>query len=217
MEGGTIIDSLSLLVNPKQPIPPRVSEITHINDNMVADAPTAEQAIPQLMDFIGDAYLAAHNADFDIPVLRAELKRLDREWQGPVLDTLGLARKMYPDLKNHKLASVCKQCGVSLKNAHRAVHDATATAQCLRVMLQEAGAQFGVKCLNELDAKIGTRAIGKSYHIILLVKSQEGLVNLNRLVSISHLDYFKRQPHMPRQVIQQYREGIILGSACEAG
>lgn len=128
-----------------------------------------------------------------------------------------MARKLYPDLKNHKLNSVCKHCGVSLKNAHRAVHDATATAQCLQVMLAEAKEKYGVERFNQLDVKIETRAIGKSYHIILLVKTQEGLVNLNRLVSISHLDYFKRQPHMPRQVIQQYREGIILGSACEAG
>ena len=112
---------------------------------------------------------------------------------------------------------MCKQCGVSLKNAHRAVHDATATAQCLRVMFKEAEEQFGVHTLRDLDAKITTRAIGKSYHIILLVKTQEGLVNMNRLVSISHLDYFKRQPHMPRNIIQEHREGLILVSACEAG
>ena len=217
MVEGTITDSMDVLVNPGRSLPPRITEVTGINDNMLTDAETAETAIPRLMEFIGDCPIAAHNASFDVPVLRSELKRLGRDWQGPVLDTLGMARKLYPSLKNHKLASVCKHCGVSLKNAHRAVHDATATAQCLRVMEQEAAEQYGVGTLRELDEKINNKTIGKSYHIILLVKSQEGLVNMNRLVSISHLEYFKRQPHMPRRVIEQYREGIILGSACEAG
>jgi len=217
MQSGTITDSLSVLVNPKVPLPPRITEITGINDNMLADKQTAEVEIPKLMDFIGGCAIAAHNAAFDVPMLRAELKRLGMEWNGPVLDTLGFSRKLFTELKNHKLATVCKQCGVNNKNAHRAVHDATATAQCLRLMFREAKERFGAEHLDELDDKIDTRAIGKSYHIILLAKTQAGLVNLNRLVSISHLEHFKRQPHMPHSVIEQYRDGLILGSACEAG
>ena len=213
---GAIEDSLSILINPHVPIPPKVSELTGITDNMLADKESAETVIPKLMEFIGDAPIAAHNAAFDSAVLQAELRRLGLTWQGPVLDTLAFARKLYPDMKTHKLGTLCKRLGVSLKNAHRAVHDATATAHCLARMYDECK-ENGMHYLDELDEQLKGGAIGESYHIILLAKSQTGLVNLNRLVSISHLDYFRRRPHMPRSMIQKYREGLILGSACEAG
>jgi len=214
--GGTIADSMSVLVNPKQPLKPKITEITGISDNMLADKETAETAIPALMDFIGDSPIAAHNASFDVAVLKAELRRLGRTFSAPVLDTLTLSRKLYPEMKSHKLGSVCKQLGVSLKNAHRAVHDATATAQVLARMYKDAEEKHGITTLAGLNTLKGG-AIGESYHVILLVKTQEGLVNLNRLVSIGHLDYFRRRPHMPKNIIQQYREGLIIGSACEAG
>ena len=213
---GAIEDSLSILINPHVPIPPKVSELTGITDNMLADKESAETVIPKLMESIGDAPIAAHNAAFDSAVLQAELRRLGLTWQGPVLDTLAFARKLYPDMKTHKLGTLCKRLGVSLKNAHRAVHDATATAHCLARMYDECK-ENGMHYLDELDEQLKGGAIGESYHIILLAKSQTGLVNLNRLVSISHLDYFRRRPHMPRSMIQKYREGLILGSACEAG
>lgn len=213
---GTIADSLSLLVNPKRPLSPKITEITGITDMMLADKETAETAIPKLMDFIGDAALAAHNAAFDASVLKSELKRLGKTFAAPVIDTLTLSRKMFPDLKSFKLKNVCKQLGVSLKNAHRAVHDATATAQCLARMLKTLEEEQHFTHLDALNTLKGG-AIGDSYHVILLVKTQEGLVNLNRLVSIGHLEYFRRRPHMPRWCIDKYREGLIIGSACEAG
>ena len=212
---GQVEDTLSILVNPHTALSPKISELTGITDLMLADKEDAETAIPKLMEFIGDSAVAAHNASFDISLLKAELKRLGREWNGPALDTLTLARKLYPELKSHKLGQVCKFLGVSLKNAHRAVHDATATAYCLAKMLETCQKQ-GLNTLSDLNTLRGG-AIGESYHIILLAKSQEGLVNLNRLVSISHLEYFRRRPHMPREMIQKYREGLIIGSACEAG
>ena len=213
--GGTVTDSMSVLVNPKVPLKPKITEITGINDRMLADKDTADVAIPALMDFIGDCPIAAHNAAFDASLLRSELKRLGRTFNAPVLDTLTFSRKLYPEMKSHKLGSVCKQLGVSLKNAHRAVHDATATALCLAKMYKEAE-ERGLHTLSALNTLKGG-AIGESFHIILLVKTQEGLVNLNRLVSIGHLEYFRRRPHMPRAMIQKYREGLIIGSACEAG
>ncbi|MGN0778757.1 MAG: PolC-type DNA polymerase III [Aristaeellaceae bacterium] len=214
--GGTVTDSLSLLVNPQRPLSPKITEITGITDMMLADKPTAEQAIPQLMAFMDGHPIAAHNAAFDAALLQAELRRLGITYHAPVLDTLTLARKLYPDMKTHKLGSVCKQLGVSLKNAHRAVHDATATALCLAKMFQQIKEEKGYTKLSDLNLLQGG-AIGESYHVILLVKTQAGLVNLNRLVSIGHLDYFRRRPHMPKKIIQQYREGLIIGSACEAG
>ena len=207
---GAIEDSLSILINPHVPIPPKVAELTGITDNMLADKESAETVIPKLMEFIGDAPIAAHNAAFDSAVLQAELRRLGLTWQGPVLDTLAFARKLYPDMKTHKLGTLCKRLGVSLKNAHRAVHDATATAHCLARMYDECK-EKGMHYLDELDEQLKGGAIGESYHIILLAKNQTGLVNLNRLVSISHLDYFRRRPHMPREIIQKYREGLETG------
>ncbi|MBR3763000.1 MAG: PolC-type DNA polymerase III [Clostridia bacterium] len=214
--GGTLVDSLSLLVNPKKPLPEKIVKLTGITDMMLADKETAETAILKLMDFIGDAPVAAHNAAFDVALLRAELRRLGREWDAPVIDTLTLSRKMFPEMKTFKLASVCKQLQVSLKNAHRAVHDATATAQCLAKMLRQLQEEKVFTTLSDLNTLKGG-AIGDSYHVILLVKTQEGMVNLNRLVTIGHLDYFRRRPHMPKQIIQKHREGLIIGSACEAG
>ena len=214
--GGTVVDSLSLLVNPKVPLKEKIVNLTGITDRMLADKETADTAIPKLMDFIGDAPIAAHNAAFDASLLKAELKRLGRSFSAPVIDTLTLARKMFPDLKSFKLSSVCKQLQVSLKNAHRAVHDATATALCLTKMIKQLQEEQGLHTVADLNTLKGG-AIGESYHVILLVKTQEGLVHLNQLVTIGHLEYFRRRPHMPKQKIQELREGLIIGSACEAG
>ncbi len=215
LRGGEIEDRFSMLVDPQTALPERVSQLTGITAAALQNQPTAETAIPQLMAFIGDCPIAAHNASFDAAVLRAELGRLGASFEGPVLDTLTLARKLYPDMKSHKLGSLCKQLGVSLKNAHRAVHDAAATAQCLALMYQAAAAQ-GLRTLRDLNQLHGG-AIGESWHIILLARSQAGLVNLNKLVSVSNLKYFRRRPHIPRSEIIAHREGLILGSACEAG
>ena len=218
LEKGIVVDSFETLVDPGVPVPQEVSDLTGITDAMLRGQPKAAEALPKLMAFIGGDPLAAHNAKYDVSLLRAELKRLGQSWQGPALDTLTYARKLYPQEKSYKLGSLCKKLGVSLKNAHRAVHDAAATAQCLARMLEETKERLPeVRTLAELTAKLRGGAIGESWHIILLAKNRTGLVNLNKLVSISHLDYFKRVPHMPREVIERHREGLILGSACEAG
>ena len=218
LEKGTIVDSFEELVDPGEPLKPKITEVTHITDAMLSGKPRAEEMLPKLMAFIGDCPIAAHNSAFDAALLRTELKRLGMHFENPVLDTLTYARKLYPQMKSFKLGSLCKHLGVSLKNAHRAVHDATATAQCLQRMFQETAEKYpGIHTLEELNKGLRGGAIGTSWHIILLAKNRTGLVNLNRLVSISHLEYFRRQPHMPRTEIQKYREGLILGSACEAG
>ncbi len=163
MTGGTLVDTLSILVNPKIPLRPKITEITGITDMMLADKETAETAIPKLMDFIGDAAIAAHNAAFDGKLLKAELRRLGREFNAPILDTLSLSRKLLPELKSFKLKSVCKALSVSLKNAHRAVHDATATAH----MSGEPHARHrprkstGVTRLSDLNSALTGGAIGE--------------------------------------------------------
>ncbi len=218
LEKGTVTDSLSVLVDPGEPLEEKITELTGITDGMLHGQPTAAEALPQLLDFIGDLPIAAHNSRFDADLLRHELKRLGLSFHTPVMDTLTYARKLYPALKSFKLSAVCRHLGVSLKNAHRAVHDATATALCLHKMFEETRQRLPeVQSLRQLNGALRGGAIGESRHIILLARNRTGLVNLNRLVSISHLEYFRRVPHMPREVISRYREGLLLGSACEAG
>ena len=218
LEKGTIVDSFQELVDPGEPLSAKITEITGITDVMLSGKPRAAEMLPKFMDFIGDCPIAAHNSAFDAALLRTELRRLGRNYDNPVMDTLTYARKLYPSLKSFRLGALCKHLGVSLKNAHRAVHDATATAQCLHRMFQAtAEAHPEIHTYQDLNRYLRGGAIGSSWHIILLAKSRQGLVNLNRLVTLSHLEYFRRQPHMPRQEISRHREGLILGSACEAG
>ncbi len=213
---GQITDELSIMVHPGCSIPPRITEITGITDAMVRDAQRASAVMPQLIDFIGDAPIAAHNASFDMGFLREELKRIGQECTPAVIDTLEFSRRMYPQLKTHKLGSVCKSLGISLKDAHRAVHDARATAQMLARMLS-AAKDKGIETLRDLSMSLSNGAIGESHHAILLAISQKGMENLNRLVSAAHLSHFRRRPHIPRNLLQKHREGILVGSACEAG
>ena len=218
LEKGTVVDQLEELVDPGEMLKPKITEVTGITDTMLSGKPKAAEVLPRLMEFIGDCPIAAHNSAFDAALLRTELRRLGRDFDRPVLDTLTYARKLYPELKSFKLKALCRHLGVSLKNAHRAVHDATATAHCLARMFEHTAERNPeIRTYRDLNQSLRGGAIGSSWHIILLAKNRTGLVNLNRLVSISHLEYFRRQPHMPRAVIQQHREGLILGSACEAG
>ncbi|MCI5772598.1 MAG: PolC-type DNA polymerase III [Clostridiales bacterium] len=213
---GQVVDSFSMLVNPGMVLPAKITEITHISDQMLRDAPPAAVAIPKLMAFMGDCPIAAHNAQFDCSMLASELKRLGETHQVLQIDTLTLARKLYPELKSHRLGSVCKHLHVSLKGAHRAVNDAAATAQCLARMLEDAEKR-GAKTVKDLNQVSKDYTLGNSYHIIILAATQKGMENINHMVSESHLRYFRRRPHIPRAVLQKYRAGCIVGSACESG
>ena len=158
----------------------------------------------------------AHNAPFDVGFLLAECARMGVQFQAPVVDTLVFARRLYPGQRSYKLGSVCRLLNVSLKNAHRAVHDAAATARCLAVMFTEMGKRGG-KTLADIDRIAQGESMSDTHHIIVLCKTQKGMQNLNHLVSEGHINYFSRHPNMPRHLIAQYREGLILGSACESG
>ncbi len=216
LENGHVVDSLNLFVDPGMLLPAKITEITHITDQMLHGAPRAEEAIPRLMEFADGAPIAAHNAGFDCSVLRSELKRLGRSDPIFQLDTLMLARKLYPELKSHRLSSVCKHLHVTLKGAHRAVNDAAATALCLREML-DACRRRGITTLKGINAVSDTYTLGHSTHIILLAATRKGMENLNHMISEAHLRYFKRKPMIPRAVLQKYRQGVIVGSACSEG
>ena len=184
---------------------------------MLRGKPHLMDVMPAFAKFCEGAVLVAHNASFDITFFRRAFREAKLPFDHPVLDTLALVRNQYPQFKNHKLGNVCKQLGISLANAHRAVHDARATSLVLMKVLHEVRAQKGVSTLGELNACYQTDAGKQAYHIILLAYTQKGMENLYRLVSEGHLNYFHRTPRIPRSLISKYREGLIVGSACEAG
>ena len=216
---GEIVDSFSTFVEPPVAIPQKITELTGINDSMVKGAPKEEKAVTDFMSFCDGCVLVAHNANFDTGFIRASLERMGKNFSECYVDTLSLARKLYPELKNFKLNNLAKHLKVSLDNHHRAVDDALATANIFKKML-EALSKMSVSDVRELNTcfgnKIDVRGIS-SHHIIILAKNPVGLENLYRLISASHLDYFYRTPRMPKSLINKHREGLIIGSACESG
>lgn len=217
---GEITDTFNELINPLRPIPYRIEELTGINDSMVKDKDTLLEVLPRFLDFAGDLPLIAHNATFDTSFIAAKAKELGLDGIRPYIDTLGMARYMLSDLKNHKLDTVCKALNIVLLNHHRAVDDATSCGEIF-IKLAKKCIEEGIADIEDLSnrAKSSPELIrkAKSYHIIILAKNEIGRVNLYRLVSESHLKYFQRQPKIPKSLLSKYREGLIIGSACEAG
>ena len=216
LEDGQITGELSILCDPGVPLKPKITELTGITDLMLRGKESPASGMEKLLDFIGDAAVCAHNAPFDMGMMNAECSRMGRSFAAPVLDTLVLARRLYPQQKSHRLGAVCRLLGVSLKNAHRAVHDAAATAQCLVKMLDGLKEQ-GARNLADIDQLASGESMSATSHIILLAKTQKGMENLNHLITEGNLHYFFRHANMPRHLIEKYREGLIIGSACEAG
>ena len=220
VQSGKVTDHYSVFVNPGRPVPPHITELTSIDDSMVADAPGIETILPEFLEFCEGCSLVAHNADFDVSFIEEKAEKLGYSCDFTVLDTVQMARLLLTDLNRFKLNTVCKHLGIKQEHHHRAVDDARVTAEVfLRFveMLEERGVNT-VAQLNEMGS-LSADLIKKSmtYHGIILIKNETGRVNLNRLVSASHLDYYNRRPRMPKSLIQKYREGLILGSACEAG
>lgn len=220
VENGQVTDRFSTFVNPEVPIPFEIEKLTGINDSMVIDAETIECVLPRFLEFVGDAALVAHNANFDVSFIKENAKRQDILVDFTYVDTVGMARMLLTGQAKYTLDAVAKTLKVSLENHHRAVDDAECTAQIF-LKLTEMLKKEGVNTLAELNemGKASVEAVKKlhSYHIIILAKNQTGRVNLYRLVSESHLTYFYKRPLIPKSLIQKYREGLILGSACEAG
>lgn len=217
---GAIVDRFSTFVNPEVPIPFEIQQLTHITDDMVLEAPKIEEALPAFLDFVGESTLVAHNAGFDVGFIEQNCVRLGRSRTFTSVDTVGLARVLLPTLSKYKLNIVAKALNISLENHHRAVDDAAATAE-IYVKFIEMLKERGMTTLKEVNAfgDMNPDAIKKmpTYHAIILAKNEVGRVNLYTLVSLSHLKYFARRPRIPKSEFNKYREGLILGSACEAG
>lgn len=214
-----VIDTFKTFVNPEKLIPEKITKLTGITDDMVKDAPTIDTVMPEFKAFFSDAPLVAHNASFDIGFIKEKCKKINVEIKNPIVDTLTLSRELLKDIKKHKLDIVAKRLGVQLENHHRALDDAKATADILIKlfgMLEQRGIN-NLNAINHTINKISNLNGLENNHAVILVKNQTGLRNLYILVSKSHLDYFYRKPRIPKSLLMQYREGLIIGSGCEAG
>ena len=223
IQNGEVVDEFCEFVNPEKPIPKRVQEVTNITDEMVANSPTIDVLFPKVLNFIKDSVLVAHNASFDIGFLKNVAKNLGYKFDYTYVDTLPLARKLYPELKKHKLGKIAEHLKIKVEVAHRALDDVDTTVKILKEMmktLKERGAKkvsdIALKCEDE-KAKAEEYKRLKPYHAIILAKNYVGLKNLYKLVSISHLKYFFKKPRILKSLYKKYSEGLILGSACEAG
>ena len=223
VKNGEVIDEFSCFVNPEKHIPERVTEVTNITDEMVKDAKTIEQVFPEILDFIKDSVLVAHNAPFDMGFLKQNAKVLGYEFDYTYIDTLSLAKDLFPDYKKYKLGKIAENLGIKVEVAHRALDDVDTTVKVFRVMLDMLK-ERGAKKVDDIDEVSSTEESKKdaykklkTYHAIILAKNYIGLRNLYKLVSLSHLHYFYRKPRILKSLYQKYSEGLILGSACEAG
>ena len=219
VKNGEVIDEFSCFVNPEKPIPQRVVEVTNITDDMVKDAETIDKVMPKILEFVGDSVLVAHNADFDIGFLKYNANELGLSLDNTYLDTLRLAKDLFPDYKKYKLGKIAENLGIKVEVAHRALDDVDTTVKVLNVMLNMLK-EKGVETLDDITKKIAGEADFKklpTYHAIILATNYLGLKNLYKLVSISHLDYFYKKPRILKSIYKKYSEGLILGSACEAG
>jgi len=217
--GGQIADTYSAFINPGQKLTPEITKLTSITDDMLEDAPDISSVLPGFIEFAGDAVLVAHNASFDVGFVTVAAGRMGLDINNTVLDTLGLSRTLFPELGKHKLDVVAKYLGVSLENHHRAVDDAKATAeiflQCLSILREQ-----GIEALQDINLLAGESMDKKKlkyYHAIILAKNAAGLKNLYELVSLSHLNYFARRPRIPKSEYLRLKEGLLIGTACEAG
>ncbi|MBP1745093.1 MAG: polymerase alpha chain [Firmicutes bacterium] len=223
LEGGKVIDKFSCFVNPEKNIPARVVEVTNITDDMVKDAETIDKVFPKMLEFINGSVLVAHNAEFDVGFLKHNARVLGHDFDFTYLDTLALAKELFPHFKTFKLGRIAKNLGFKVDVAHRALDDVDTTVKVFNVMLEELKKR-GAETLEDIDiygsneeAKKGEYKKCRTYHAIILAKDYTGLKNLYKLVSYSHLDYFYKKPRILKSLYKEYSEGLIIGSACSEG
>ncbi len=220
VEKGQITERFSAFVNPRTPIPFEIEKLTGISDDMVLNEPDIAEVLPRFLKFCEGAVMVAHNADFDMSFIRKNSERQSLPCAFTVVDTVSLARVLLPNLNRFKLDTVAKALNVSLENHHRAVDDAGCTAEIFVKFVQMLKDRDirDLTAVNQMGS-MSADTIKKlpTYHVIILAKNEIGRVNLYRLVSWSHLDYYAKRPRIPKSVLQKYREGLIIGSACEAG
>lgn len=219
IKGGNIVDKFERFANPHHPLSATTIDLTGITDDMVRNAPEVEEVIREYHEWAGDHIMVAHNASFDMGFLYVAYKKYGIDQTHATIDTLELARMLHPEMKNHRLNTLAKKFNIELTQHHRAIYDTEATAYLLTHLLKEADDK-GILYHDQLNDYVGT---GDSYkrsrptHCTLLAKDQEGLKNLFKLVSASHINYFYRVPRIPRSLLQRHRKGLLVGSGCDKG
>lgn len=220
ISNGKITDRFSTFVNPQIPIPYRIEELTGINDSMVSDAPAIDAVLPEFISFCEGCAVVAHNASFDTGMIKRDCNLQGIEWEPTIADTVTLAHLLLPHLTRYKLDYLAKVLEINLTNHHRAVDDAECTAHiflklCDLLRDRDIEKLADISTLSESNPDFIKKQ--KSYHVVILIKNETGRVNLYRLISFAHIDYFNKRPRIPKSLLQKYREGLIIGSACEAG
>lgn len=223
VEKGQVVDEFATFVNPGRAIPAKIVELTGINDAMVADAPSQDEAVRRFLEFCGGRVVVAHNGkDFDTQFIRIAAERAGLEYDLACIDTLPLAQALYTGLRNYKLDVIGKHLEITPFQHHRATDDARALTEIFVKMMEEMNAR-GVFTLEEMNTGLGGRNVlgRRPFHLILLVETQAGLKNLYKIVSESHISSYapgrNKGPRVPRSLLDKHREGLLLGSACEAG
>ena len=219
LRGLEIVEEFQTFVNPGKPIPANITDITGITDEMVADAPGEREALEKFIAFAGKGVLVAHNASFDTSFIRTAAERQGIEYAFTYIDTLALMRAALPHLRNHKLDTVAKEYKLGDFNHHRAIDDAKMLAMIFMTFMKNTQKLGKLEKLGDINALIGSVDVKKlpAFHMIILVKNKVGLKNLYKLISLSNLEYFYKKPRIPLSALKKHREGLIIGSACEAG
>ena len=220
VKNNVIQDEFCTFVDPKIPIPERITEVTGITSDMVKDAPTEDIAIKNFINFCKDSpVLVAHNANFDVSFIKAATKRLGIDFSFTYIDTVPMSRALIMSIKNHKLDTVAKFLKIPEFNHHRASDDARALAYIFIELLKIASKNKNISTLQEINSSLAGNDAKKviSHHMSILVKNQVGLKNLYKLISMAHLKYFYKKPRIPKSQLIKHREGLIIGSACESG
>ena len=220
VKNGEILDTFDIFVNPEKHIPEKITELTGINDDMVKDALKEKEAVSEFFNFCKDCkVIVAHNADFDTSFLKAVCQRHDITYDYTSVDTLAICRCMFPELKNHKLDTIVRHLNIGKFNHHRACDDAGVLAKIFIELMDRMKTDYSLSDISQINNGLNGGDVKKlkMYHIIFLAKNLVGLKNLYKLISLSNLQYFNKKPRIPKSEIMKYRDGILIGSACEAG
>lgn len=221
MYKGNVIDTFEQFIDPGHRLSPTTVNLTGITDEMVRGSKPEKEVMALFQEFSKDTILVAHNATFDIGFINTTYVRHGmEETKNPVIDTLELARYLYPEFKRFGLGVLTKKFGVSLEQHHRAVYDAEATGHLAWIFVKEAMANHEMFFHDQLNDHIGegdSYKRARPFHVTLMAKNQAGLKNLFKLISMSNVEYFERVPRIPRSQLNKLREGILIGSACDKG
>lgn len=221
MKDGNVLERFDEFIDPGFPLSEQTTQLTSITDEMVHGSKSEEEVFKMFKDFCDGCIIAGHNVSFDMGFMNTGYRRHGmKEITEPVIDTLPLARFLYPNLRGYRLNTLSKKFKVALEHHHRANYDAEATGHLLYKFLKDAEKRYDIRYVDDLNQHMAENDAYKHarpFHVTLLAQTQDGLKNLFKLVSYSNVRYFHRVPRIPRTLLTKYREGLLLGTACSSG